>query len=111
MGMCGIFQVQRALPAIAYFLGDVRPQAKPFGNHLVDLPLPVLLPDTLVAWQARLLPWGELVTAGGSDAEQLVSLNTEKEPRAVILPSCLGFPPKQEICATVSTTVVGTHLH
>ena len=58
----------------AHLLGGLCPQPKPLGNHLMDLPLAILLPHALVAWQAGLLPGGELVAAGGPDAEQLVSL-------------------------------------
>lgn len=40
----------------------------------MDFPLAIFLPHALIAWQAGLLPGGELVAAGRSDAEQLVSL-------------------------------------
>lgn len=40
----------------------------------MDFPLAIFLPHALVAGQAGLLPGRELVAAGGSNAEELVSL-------------------------------------
>lgn len=58
----------------AHLLGRLCPQPKPVGNHLMDFPLAIFLPHALIAWQAGLLPGRELVAAGGSDAEELISL-------------------------------------
>lgn len=58
----------------AHLLRRFSPQPKPLGNHLMDLPLAIFLPHTLIAGQARLLPGRELVAAGRSDTEELVSL-------------------------------------
>lgn len=58
----------------AHLLGWLCPQPKPVGNHLMDFPLAIFLPHALVAWQAGLLPGRELVCAGGSNTEELVSL-------------------------------------
>lgn len=40
----------------------------------MDFPLAIFLPHALIAGQAGLLPGRELVRAGGSDTEELVSL-------------------------------------
>lgn len=77
----GAFDPQGSLLQATHLWRDLSPQAKSVCNHLVDLPLPIFLPHTLVAWQMWLLPRRELITAGRSHAEEFISLDVQPQER------------------------------